>query len=49
MENFNQADYDRGFDEADQALVELIENFCDIGESESYVAGAMAALHCTDS
>lgn len=43
-EDFNQDDYDRGFNDADQALADLIENFNDIGESESYVAGAMAVL-----
>lgn len=48
-ENFSQEDYERGFNDADQAFADLIENFNDIGESESYVAGAMAALHCTDS
>lgn len=44
IEDFNQDDYDRGFNDADQALADLIENFNDIGESESYVAGAMAVL-----
>lgn len=43
-EDFSQEDYDRGFSDADQAYAELIENFNDIGETESYVAGAMAAL-----
>lgn len=43
-EEFSQDDYDRGFEAANEELGNLRDLFCDLGESDSYVAGAMAAF-----